>query len=118
MVVASGMGVKSVSDAPVRPLGEAMQPALHALQRAPVGQRHEQRVVAGDRARDLGPARPVERRRDRVGRARQRAQDEQQAGLVDLERQVGQQLAQAVLAGRLGLDEARRQGVGRRPLAR
>ena len=82
------------------------------------GKRHEQGVVAGDRARDLGPARPVERGRDRVGGARQRAQDEQQTRLVDLERQVGQELAQAVLARGLGLDEPRRQRVGRGPLAR
>ena len=69
-------------------------------------------------ARDLRPARPVQRGGDRMGGTRERAQDQQQARLVDLERQVGQQLAQAVLAGGLGLDEARRQRVGRGPLAR
>ena len=37
---------------------------------------------------------------------------------MDLERQVGEQLAQPVLAGRLGLDQARRQGVGGDPFAR
>ena len=104
--------------AEAQPLGQAEQAALDPLQRAAVRERHEQRVVAGDRARDLRPARPVERGGDRVGRARQRAQDEQQAGFVELDRQVGEQLAQPVLAGRLGLDQARRQGVGRRALAR
>ena len=42
---------------------------------------------------------------------------EQQAGLVDLDRQVGQELAQAVLARRLGLDQARRERVGGGALA-
>ncbi len=74
-------------------LGQAVQPAFDALQRATVRQRDEERVVARDRAGDLGPARPVERGGDGVGRPRQRSQDEQQPGLVDLERQVGQQLA-------------------------
>ena len=38
-------------------------------------------------------------------------------GLAKLDRQVGKQLPEAVLAGRLGLDEARRQRVGLGPLA-
>ena len=98
-------------------LAARIEPALDPLERATVRERHEQRVVAGDRARDLGPACPVERRRDRVGRPRQRPDDEEQPGLVDLDREVGQELAEAVLARRLGLDEARRKGVGGGPLA-
>ena len=85
-----------------------------AAQRRPVGEGHEERVVAGDRADDLRPAGPVERGRDRVRRAGQRPDDEQQAGLADLDRQVVEQLAQPILAARLGLDQARRQGVGDR----
>ena len=100
------------------PSDRRIEPTLDSLQRSPVRHRHEEGVVAGDRARHLGPASPVQGRRDGVRRARQRAQDEQEPGLVDLERQVGQELAQAVLAGRLGLDESRRQGVRGRALAR
>ena len=46
-----------------------------------------------------------------------RAHDEEQARLVDLDRQVDHQLAQTILAGRLGLDQPRRQGVGGGSLA-
>ena len=42
--------------------------------------------------------------------------DEQQAGLANLDRQVAEELAQAILAADLGLDQARRQGVGLGPL--
>jgi hypothetical protein len=49
--------------------------------------------------------------------ARQRADDEQQTGLVDLDRQVQHELAKTVLAGCLGLDEAGWQRVGGGPLA-
>ena len=42
----------------------------------------------------------------------QRAHHEEQPGLVELDGQVGEELAEAVLAGRLGLDEARRERVG------
>ena len=80
MVVGSGVGVKAprcrrrsrISSGAARRGAE--QAALHALQRAAVGQRHEQRVVAGDGARDLRPARPVQRGGDGVRRAGQRAQ--------------------------------------------
>ena len=41
-------------------------------------------VVAGDGTRDFGPARSVERGRDGMRGAGQRAQNEQQAGFVDL----------------------------------
>ena len=81
------------------------------------GHRHEQRVVARDGPGDLRPAGPIQGRRDGVGRARQRAQDEQQAGLVDLEREIRQELAQAILPGRLGLDQPGRQGIRRQPVA-
>ena len=77
----------------------------------------EDRVIASDRSRHLGPSSAVESGRDGMGRARQRAHDEEQTGLVDLQWQVGQELAQPILTGRLGLDQARRQRVGRRALA-
>jgi hypothetical protein len=99
-------------------LGQPDQSTLDALERAPVREGDEQRIVAGDRARDLGPARPVEGGCDGMGGTRQRAQDQQQPGVVDLQRQVGQELAEAVLAGRLRFDEPRRQRVRGRPFAR
>ena len=132
MVAPPVRGVKAASGRPWRPWPPASRTcaagsAQLSLRRwsrrrirpseRPVGEGDEQRVVAGDRARDLGPAGPVERGRDRVGRAGQGPDDEQQAGLADLDRQVVEQLAQAVLAARLGLDQPRRQGVGQRPLA-
>ena len=52
-----------------------------------------------------------------MGGARQRLEDQQQSGLANLDRQVDEELPEAVLAGRLGLDQARRQRVGLGPLA-
>ena len=114
MVDPSPMGVKACDAVRSRPAGQMEQAPLRALERPAIGGRDEDRVVARDRADDLRPARAIEGRRDRMRGARQRAQHQQEPGLVDLEREVGEQLAQAVLAGGLGLDEARRQGVGRR----
>src|SRR4051794_1746129 len=96
---------------------ELLDSLPHDPERGPVGAGDEDGVVAGDRARDLGPAGAVERGRNRVGRTRQRLHDEQQAGLSDLDREVRKELAEAVVAGRLGLDQARRQRVGLDPLA-
>ena len=88
-------------------IGQPDEAALDALQRATVGEGDEQRVVAGDRTRDLGPPHAIERGGDRVSGPGKGPQHEQETRIVDLEREVGQELAQAVLARRLGLDQAR-----------
>ena len=86
------------------------QPALDALQRASV--RAARRTAVSSPA--MEPATSGQRARSSAAAMAWAepgsvAQDEQQAGLVDLERQVGQELAETVLARCLGLDEARRQ---------
>ena len=111
---------RAVRAAPVAALGQPHQPALDPLRasRGPgsatnsVSSPAIEPATSGQRARSSAAA-------IACAEPGQRAQDEQQAGLVDLDRQVGQQLAQAVLARRLGLDQPRRQRVGRRsPRAR
>ena len=88
------------------------QAAFDTLQRSAVREGHEHRVVASDGARDLRPAGPVQRRGDGVRGAGQRPQHQQQARLVELDRQIVEQFAEAVLAAGLSLDEPGRQGVG------
>src|SRR2546425_1004141 len=86
---------------PAEPLlPEPEESPLDPLEGAAIGKGDEQRVVAGDRACDLGPASTIEGGRDRVGGAGKRAHDEQQARLVEFDWQIGQQLAEPILAGR------------------
>src|ERR1700719_2269870 len=116
MVVAGSERVKALSESR-RALGQAEQPAFDPLERSAVGEGDEERVVASDRAGDFGPACPIEGGGDRMRRAWQRPEHEEQAGFVDLDREVPQELAQAVLTGRLRLDQSWRQGIGGGPLA-
>ena len=91
MVVGSPVGVKRLGggrEGPSAALGQAVQPAFDALQRATVRQRDEQRVVARDRARRpraSGPCRARRRWRGRspaafAGRAAARPRGSRAAG--------------------------------------
>ena len=62
-----------------------------------LGGHDEQRVVAGDGAEHAGQPGPVERRADDVGRARRGAQDDEVAGVRDLDHPVAEHPAEVVL---------------------
>src|SRR5688500_17913810 len=63
--------------------GERPQPADDALARPARAADEEDRVVAADRAEDVAPALPVERRGDGLGAAGDGAQHDQLADAVD-----------------------------------
>src|SRR3990170_2162516 len=99
-------------------LQQAQQALAEALQGATVRGGDEHGIVAGEGTGDLVPAHPVEGAGDGMGAAGERPDDEEEPGLAQLDRQVADQRAEALLAGRLRLADARRQGVGLHAVAR